>query len=161
MIYNVCSKGLDCPDLFVPPCTDIRPPLCGSVLYAYCELNQVKVLKDFRQRVKDILLHPCTDCLKRLENTVQQTFRNVAANFLHHSRRGVDTEQVFEPLNKGVNDIGFNPATGVCKELCKSLCKPCPHIGSGLLNGSPLFFTQKGVAERVNDIGHAPVSNIG
>ena len=161
MVLHVGSEGLNCTNLVVPPSTDVRPPLCGGVLHAYGKLNQVNVLKGFHERVKDIGLNPGANSLKRLEDTTQQTFHDENANFLHHGRRRVDTEQVFEPLNKGVNDVGFNPATGVCKELRESLCEACPHIGSGLLDGSPLFFTQKGIAERVNNVGHTPVANIG
>ena len=160
VVFHIGSERLNCANFAVPPCTNVRPPLRSGVFYAYGELNQVKPFKGFRKRVKDVFLHPFTDCLKRLENTAQQTFHDEYANFLHHGRWRLDTKQVFEPLDKGVYNMGFNPSTRVCKELCESLCEPCPHIGSGLFDGSPFFFTQKGVAEWVNNVFRNPASNI-
>ena len=72
----------------------------------------------------------------------------------------MDTEQVFNPRHERVNDVGFNPSTGVIEEIRDAFCKARPHITASLLYISPHVFTQQGSTEWVNDMVKNPRTDI-
>ena len=107
-----------------------------------------------------MVFYPLANVLERGKDAIQQTFNNVSSDFSHHRRRRVDAKQVLNPGYERVNDVGFNPSTGVIEEICDALRKACPHITASLLHISPYVFAQQGSTERVNDMVKDPRTDI-
>ena len=105
-------------------------------------------------------LHSPGDRRKEVD-TFQKSLYHILPDFFHHRRRRVNTEQVFEPFHKRVNDMLFNPCAGVIKELLHTLSEAVPEVSTSLLELSPFFLPNQCVKERVNHVIHDPRAYVG
>ena len=104
-------------------------------------------------------LHSPSDRRKEVD-TFQKSLYHILSDFFHYRRRRMNTEQVFEPFHKRVNNMLFNPCARVIKELLHTLSEAIPKVSTNLLKLSPFFLSNQCVKEWVNNIIESPCSNI-
>ena len=160
MVGYIRSEGLNCAHLAVPPTAHVTPPSGSGVLHTYCELSQINVTESVLKGLNNVVLNPLADIFERCKDTVKQALDYIAADLSHNGRRAMDTEQVFEPLDERVYDVGFNPSTGVCEELRQTIAEAVPHVLACLFHISPYILTQKGSTEGRYDVLIYPSADI-
>ena len=145
-------------------CTDFSYPFFQSSptfldQFHACFKDKTRFLESVFNRGKNVLLNPLTNRLERCSDTIQQTFRNVPADLCHNSRRRVNTEQVFEPLDKRLYHIFINPRTDTHKEVFDTLTDTRNDIAANFLDSVPVR-VKECFAEWNNNVIHNELSNI-